>query len=94
MSNVKTLVSKYNVPKGKYRGGKALFNPSKKWVEYSIDLIEAKRLLQAADFTTKFQVMAVINKIESKVKFHENHADFNLRTATNELRTARKLLRL
>lgn len=94
MSNVKTLVSKYNVPKGKYRGGKALFNPSKKWVEYSIDLIEAKRLLQAADFTSKFELLSVINKIESKVKFHENHADFNLQTAISDLRLARKLLRL
>ena len=94
MSNVKTLVSKYNVPKGKYRGGKALFNPSKKWVEYSIDLIEAKRLLQAADFTSKFDLLSVINKIESKVKFHENHADFNLQTAISDLRLARKLLRL
>jgi hypothetical protein len=95
MSNVvKTLVSKYNAPKGKFKGGAAKFNPSIKWVEYSIDLIEAKRLLQAADFTSKFELLSVINKIESKVKFHENHADFDLQKAISDLRLARKLLRL
>jgi hypothetical protein len=88
------LFLKYNAPAKKYKGGTPKFNPSIKWVEYSIDLIEAKRLLQAADFTTKFQIMAVINKIESKVKFHQNHKDFNLRTATVELQNARKMLRL
>jgi len=38
--------------------------------------------------------MAVINKIEGKVKFHQNHKDFNLRSATVELQNAKKLLRL
>lgn len=94
MSNISALVTKYNRPKTKYKGGPAKFNPSKKWVEYSIDLIEAKRLLQAADFTTKFQLLNVIKAIESKVNFHENHVDFDLRSATNDLRLARKLLRL
>jgi hypothetical protein len=88
------LFLKYNTPAKKYKGGAAKFNPTIKWVEYSLDLIEAKRLLQAADFTTKFQVMAVINKIEGKVKFHQNHKDFNLRSATVELQNAKKLLRL
>ncbi len=94
MSKVNALVLKYNRPKTKYKGGAPKFNPSKKWVEYSIDLIEAKRLLQAADFTTKFQLLNVIKAIESKVNFHENHVDFDLRSATNDLRLARKLLRL
>jgi hypothetical protein len=94
MSNVKALVLKYKPLDRKYRGGAAKFNPSKKWVEYSLDLIEAKRLLQAADFTSKFDLLNVIKQIESKVKFHENHADFDLRSAINDLRLARKLLRL
>ena len=95
MSNVNALIAKYKPIDRKYRGGKLpSFNPSKKWVEYSLDLIEAKRLLQAADFTTKFQLLNVIKAIESKVKFHENHADFNLRSAIEDLRLARKLLRL
>jgi hypothetical protein len=94
MSNVKKLVSKYNVPKRKFKGGTAKFNPTIKWVEYSIDLIEAKRLLQTVDFTSKFEVLSVVNKIESKVKFHENHADFDLQKAVSDLRLARKLLRL
>jgi len=94
MANVKTLVAKYNRPKTKFKGGVPKFSPTIKWVEYSIDLIEAKRLLQVADFTTKFDLLKVINQIESKVKYHQNHADFNLTKALNDLRSARKLLRL
>lgn len=92
-----SLFAKYNSPKiAKIvrRKSKPSFSPTTKWVEYSLDLIEAKKLLQTADFTTKFQVLSVIKKIESKVKFHENHADFNLQKAIRELRTAKILLRL
>ena len=94
MSKVNALVLKYKPLDRKYKGGSAKFNPRKKWVEYSLDLIEAKRLLQVADFTSKFDLLNVIKRIESKVKFHENHADFNLQTAISDLRLARKLLRL
>jgi hypothetical protein len=88
------LFLKYKTPVKKYSGGAAKFNPTIKWVEYSLDLIEAKRLLQTSDFTTKFQVMAIIEKIENKVKFHQNHKDFDLSCAIFNLRTAKKLLRL
>lgn len=94
MSKVNALLSKYSARKSKYKGGVAKFNPSKKWVEYSLDLIEAKRLLQVADFTTKFDIVKVIDRIESKVKFHENHADFDFNSAISDLRKARKLLRM
>jgi hypothetical protein len=94
MSKVKSLLSKYNTPKAKFKGGVPKFNPSKKWVEYSLDLIEAKSMLQAVDFVTRFDLLKVINKIESKIDFHENHADFNMNSALNDLRTARKLLRM
>lgn len=92
-----SLFAKYNSPKiAKIvrRKSKPLFSPTIKWVEYSLDLIEAKKLLQTADFTTKIQLLSVVNKIESKVKYHQNHADFNLQKAITDLRTARKLLRL
>lgn len=97
MSKVNALVLKYKPVEReqKYRGGKLpRFNPSDKWVEYSLDLIEAKRLLQDADFTSKFELMKVIKAIESKVQYHENHADFNLHTAIENLRLSRRLLRL
>jgi len=94
MSNVILKYKTVQIAGRKYNRGVPKFNPTDKWVEYSIDLIEAKRLLQAADFTSKFEVLKVINQIESKVKFHENHEKFDLRTAINELQRAKKLLRL
>jgi hypothetical protein len=94
MSKVNTLVLKYKRSDEKYKGGIPKFNPTVKWVEYSLDLVEAKRLLQDADFTSKFELMKVITAIESKVKYHENHAGFNLQKAISEFRLAKRLLRL
>jgi len=94
MSKVNALLTKYNRPKDKKKFRSVKFNPNKKWVEYSLDLIEAKSMLQAVDFVTRFDLLKVVNKIESKIYFHENHADFDLRSATEDLRLARKLLRM
>lgn len=94
MGKVNALITKYNRPKAKFKGGKPKFNPSIKWVEYSLDLIEAKSMLQAVDFVTRFDLLKVISKIESKIYYHENHAEFNLNKALNDLRSARKLLRM
>ena len=51
-------------------------------------------MLQVVDFVTRFDLLKVITKIENKIYYHENHADFNLTKALNDLRSARKLLRL
>ena len=94
MSRVNAILTKYNRPKTKFKARRIKFNPSKKWVEYSLDLIEAKSMLQAVDFITRFDLLKVIKVIENKIYFHENHADFDLRSAIEDLRLARKLLRL
>jgi hypothetical protein len=94
MSKVKYLLAKYNRPKEKYRGGKALFDPNNKWVEYSLDLLEARRLLQTVDFITKFEIEKVIMKIEKKIKWHENQVTFSIVKVGNDLRNARRLLGL
>lgn len=94
MSKVNQLLTKYKTVPKKYKGGSAKFSPTVKWVEYSLDLIEAKKLLQAVDFTSRFDLLSIIKKIESKVEFHEKHADFDLQTAVRDLRTARRLLQM
>ena len=94
MSTLKLLLSKYPEVKTKYKGCRAKFNPNNKWVEYRLDLLEARALLQAADFVTKFDVEKLIKRIESKIYFHENHEDFSITVASNDFRTARKLLKM
>jgi hypothetical protein len=94
MVNVTPLFAKYSKVKGKYKGGVVKFNPNKKWVEYSLDLIEARVLLQAADFISKFEIERLIQKIQGKVNYHQNHKDFSINVAGENLRTARRLLRL
>jgi hypothetical protein len=93
-ANVRILIAKYNRPKEKFTGGKAKFDPNIKWVEYTLDLLEARRLLQDVDFVTKFDVEKVIRKIENKIDWHENQVSFSMKKATEDLRTARRLLRL
>jgi hypothetical protein len=93
------LLLKYNVPKiAKFKRrskAKPDFSPTVKWIEYSLDLLEAKKLLaNTSEFTSKFEVEAVINKIKAKINYHENHADFDLQTAIKDFRNARKLLQM
>jgi len=94
MSKVKALLAKYNRPKEKYKGGKILFNPNTKWVEYSLDLLEARKLLQVVDFITKFDIEKVITKIESKINWHEKQITFNINIASRDFQNARRLLGL
>ena len=92
MVKVNPLFAKYSKVKSKYKGGVVKFNPNKKWVEYSLDLLEARALLQAADFITKFEIEKLIQKIQGKVTYHQNHADFSINVASKDLRLARRLL--
>jgi hypothetical protein len=98
MSKVNLLISKYKkLPKDektKYKYVSIKFSPTIKWIEYSLDLLEARKLLQDVDFVTKFDVERVIKQIESKISWHEKHNDFDHNTAVREFRKARKLLQL
>jgi len=93
MSNASALVSKYKRHKTRINH-KPKFNPNKKWVEYSLDLLEAKGLIQNADFNTKMDLLNVIKTIESKINYHQKHRDFVLEIAIKDFRLARRLLRM
>lgn len=93
------LFLKYNAPKiakvKRRSKGKPDFSPTVKWVEYSLDLLEARKLLEnTSEFTSKFEVEKVIDKIKAKINYHQNHADFDLQDAIKDFRKAKKLLRL
>ena len=94
-----SLFLKYNAPKiAKIRRRSKVkpdFSPTIKWIEYSLDLLEARKLLEnTSEFTSKFEVEALISKIKAKINYHQNHADFDLQDAIKEFRNAKKLLRL
>jgi hypothetical protein len=98
MSKVNLLISKYKkLPKDektKYKFVSIKFSPTTKWIEYSLDLLEARKLLQDVDFVTKFDIERIIKQIENKISWHEKHNDFDHNTAVREFRKARKLLQL
>jgi hypothetical protein len=98
MSRIQLLMTKHTKHKTtkqkkvmvKYEHIKA----TERYVEYSLDLIEAKKELQVCDFATKFSLMRLIEQIESKLAYHYKHPNFNFAIATAQVKQARRLLKL
>lgn len=95
MSRLQLLMTKHKATKKskvvvKYEYIKA----TERYVEYSLDLIEAKKELQVCDFVTKFSLMRLIEQIESKIEYHYKHPNFNLAIATAQVKQARRLLKM
>jgi hypothetical protein len=57
------------------------FNPTHKWVEYTIDVKEMRRLLLAANFEDKARLNRYISIAERKREWHYRRDDFDLKTA-------------
>jgi len=57
------------------------FNPTHKWVEYTIDVKEMRRLLLAANFEDKARLNRYISIAERKRDWHYRRDDFDLKTA-------------
>lgn len=94
INKARVLIDRYNKPKKKgFGGGLDDLDSSNKWVEYSLDLIELKKLAFSSDFSTRFEIERTIKKVESKIDWMYKHKNFNLNTATTELKRARRLLK-
>ena len=74
------LILKYKGTKPN-KGFPRKFNPTHKWVEYSLDIIELNKELTKANFNDKFKILELLTIAERKRKYHYNHPDFNLRDA-------------
>jgi hypothetical protein len=92
------LKSRYSEAKvaGKRNAKVCKFNPTLKYIEHSLALVEAKAILhdRELNFTDKYSILAIIKVIERKLDFHYKHKDFNLAIATAEFKRARKLLKI
>jgi hypothetical protein len=95
--SIAQLKLRYSQVKAEKRGYKKLgFDPTVKFVEYSLDLVEAKALLSDLNlsFSDRCSILAIIKIIERKLDYHYKHRDFDLALATAQFKRARKLLKI
>ena len=95
MAQLKLRYAKSKIANRQGRGG-IKFNPTVKYVEHSLSLLEAKSLLQDPElsFTDKFSVVEIVKVIERKIEYHYRHKDFDLAVAMAQFRLAKKLLKM
>ncbi len=65
-----------------------------KWVEYSLDQIDLKTALKTASFTDKCIILQALKIVERKLEYHYKHKNFDMYTATAQLKQARRLLKM
>ena len=94
--SIAVLKSRYKSVTERSGGSHMRFNPTDKYVEYSLDLVEAKKLLNdsSIDFSNRQELLGIIKIIERKLDFHYRHKDFNLANAMAMFKRAKKLLNL
>ena len=97
MSNHKLLLDRYNTPKSKYTGRPVSYNDidaTSKWIKYSLDHYELKKLLTKSSFSERFEILKALKTVESKLDFMYKHKNFDLKEATSEYKRAKFLLKM
>ena len=54
-----------------------------KWVEYMLDKHEINKILMDSDFTTKMDLLEVLQVLERKIDYMYKHPNFNFKKATD-----------
>lgn len=94
---MKLLLERYNKSKGKFKGRPISYNDidaTSKWIEYSLDELELKKLLRTADFSDRFDILKALKKVESKLDYMYKHKNFDLEEAVFQLKRAKLLLKI
>ena len=93
-NKARTLINRYNIVKGKPKFiiSYDKIDANKKWVEYSLDLVELKALMKGEDLSTRFELEKTLKKVEAKIEWMYKHRNFNINEATREFKRAKKLL--
>ena len=63
------------------KSGGNRFNPTHKFVEYSLDLIEMRKLVTKVSFEEKSKLLKCIEIAERKKNWHYNREEFNMKDA-------------
>ena len=70
-SNKKAIVQYYKIP------------ATEKWVEYMLDKHDVNKILMDSDFTTKMDLLEVLQVLERKIDYMYKHPNFNFKKATD-----------
>ncbi len=54
-----------------------------KWVEYMLDKHEINKILMDSNFTTKMDLLEVLQVLERKIDYMYKHPNFDFKKATN-----------
>jgi hypothetical protein len=89
------ILDRYNTSKVK-KGfiGYNSIDATTKWVEYSLDVLELKKVLPKSDFNTRFDIMKALKTAESKVDYMYRHKNFDINEAVASYKRAKRLLAL
>ena len=81
-NNKKVIVQYYKIP------------ATTKWVEYMLDKHDVNKILMDSDFTTKMDLLEVLQVLERKIDYMYKHPNFDFKIATdlfNKLKYAPKV---
>jgi hypothetical protein len=94
INKARSIINRFNVTKGKPKFiiGFDKIDATKKWIEYSLDLVEIKSLMKSEDFITRCELENTLKKVENKINWMYKHPNFNLNEASREFKRAKKLL--
>ena len=84
-SNKKAIVQYYKIP------------ATTKWVEYMLDKHDVNKILMDSDFTTKMDLLEVLQVLERKIDYMYKHPNFEFKRATDlfhRLKNATKVVAL
>jgi len=70
-NNKKAIVQYYKIP------------ATEKWVEYMLDKHDVNKILMDSDFTTKMDLLEVLQDLERKIDYMYKHPNFNFKKATD-----------
>lgn len=70
-NNKKAIVQYYKIP------------ATTKWVEYMLDKHDINKILMDSDFTTKMDLLEVLQVLERKIDYMYRHPNFNFKKATD-----------
>ena len=82
-NNKKAIVQYYKIP------------ATTKWVEYMLDKHDVNKILMDSNFTTKMDLLEVLQVLERKIDYMYKHPNFDFKIATdlfNRLKHAPKVV--
>ena len=97
MFNIAGFISKYNRNGSKGTATVSMYariKATEKWIEYSLDLAEMQKGLGTLSREQRHDLLGAITVAERKRDYMYRHPNFDLSSATQEFKRAKRLLKI